>query len=364
MYQYTTTNVINSQYALDYDGNILLDASGNQIAKYTGSTAGLNIPYVGNFKKANIVSLYKRPYTAAVLEVAEVTIPTITSGLVARLEVVIKLSEAVESDYINYSLEFNKPIVVEVISSGTAATDATALVAQLNSLKNRFGHSYFTAAVNSSTKVRITMKESFQRVKSMVISKEDTSQNTLIQPKYTDVSSTTFTVVTAGKNGFGTDAWMLSKITLPTAENVRQFGISKGERPVMGGNYSQYTLRYSVATSDDGIVSGTNSITTHVFYVISTLVSGFETAIGNISLSVPALMVVTADDVTLANEATAQASATGNIGPITWSITSGTSATVDATTGVITAHDTTTGVTVVRGTDSVGNYAQVTITVA
>lgn len=364
MYQYTTTNVINSAYALDYNGNVLLDASGNQIAKYTGTAAGLNVPHVGNFKKANILSIYKRPYTAAVLEVAEVTIPTIASGLVARLEIVIKLSEAVESDYINYSLEFNKPIVVEVLSSGTAATDATALVAQLNSLKNRFGQSYFTAAVNSSTKVRITMKESFQRVKSMVISKEDTSQNTLIQPQYTNVSSTTFTIVTAGKNGFGTDTWMLSKITLPTAENVRQFGISKGERPVMGGNYTQYTLRYSVPSTEDGIVSGTPSITTHVFYVLSSLVSGFESAINSVSLTVPALMAVTADNVTLANEAIAQASATGNVGGVTWSVASGTSATVAASTGVITAHATTTGETVVRGTDSVGNYADVTITVA
>ena len=75
-------------------------------------------------------------------------------------------------------------------------------------------------------------------------------------------------------------------------------------------------------------------------------------------------MAVTADDVTLANAATAQASATGAIGTVAWSVTSGTSATVNASTGVITAHASTDGDTVVRGTDSVGNYAEVTITVA
>jgi hypothetical protein len=365
MYQYTTTNVINSAYALDYDGNILLDGSGSQIPKFSGSTAGLNVVQVGNFKTANILSLYKRPYTAAVLEVAEVTIPTIASGLVARLDVVIKLSGSTNSDYANYSLDFQKPITVEIVSSGTASTDATALVAQLNTLKNRFGQSYFTAAVNSSTKVRITMKEAVQKVKSMVISKEDTSQNTMVQPKYTDVTASTFTIVTVGKEGFGDNNWMLRKIMLPTAENVRHFGLTKGDRPVMGGNYTQYTIRYSVTKDGgDGIVAGGTSVTTHVFYVLSTLVSSFETEIAKLSLGALGLMVVTADDVTLANSATAQASATGAIGVVTWSVTSGTSATVNASTGIITAHSATDGETVVRGTDAIGNYAEVTITVA
>lgn len=363
MYQFTTTNVINSAYALDYNGNILIDGNGSQMPKFSGSSAGLKVAQVGDFKKANIVSIYKRPYAAPVKEVAEVTIPVIASGLAARLEIFVKLSDAVQSDYVNYSMDFQNPVTVEILASGVAATDATAFVAALNSLKNRFGQSYFTAAVNSSTKVRITVREPEQRIKSMKVSKEDTTVNTMVQPVYTDVTASTFTVVTRGKNGFGDDKWMLSKITLPTIENTKHFGISKGERPVMGGNYSQYTLRYKVEKSGDGIVAAGYSVTTHVFYVLSSLVSSFESAIANLGLTI-GLMTVTADDLTLANEATAQATATGNIGPVTWSVTSGTSATVNATTGVITAHATTDGDTVIRGTDSVGNYAELTVVVA
>jgi hypothetical protein len=348
MYQFTTTNVINSAYALDYNGNILVDGAGSQIAKYVGTAAGLDVRKIGNFKTANIVSIYKRPYTAGVLEVAEVTIPTIASGLVARLEVVIKLSGSTQSEYTNYTLDFQKPIVVEVISSGTASTDATALVAQLNGLKNRFGHSYFTATVDSSTKVRITCKEYEQRVKSMIISKEVASPNSIVQPEYENVSSTTFTVVTAGKVGFGDTPWMMRQVMLPTAENVRYFGISKDERPIIGGNYSEYTLRYSVTKDGtDGILGAGTSVTTHVFFVLESLVPYWEAAIYTttkpiISIQTDQAFTLTATDdttaavfidisdlvpfISAASEITATSSAVGKatIGAITVATPTGT----------------------------------------
>jgi len=299
MYQFTTTNVINSAYVLDYDGNQMLDSAGSAIAKYVGSTAGLDVRKVGNFKKANIVSIYKRPYAAGVKEVAQVTIPQIAAGLVARLDIVLKLSQSTQSEYTNYTLDFLKPISVEVIATNTAATDATALVAQLNSLKNRFGQSYITAAA-SGADVVITCKDNFQRVQSMVISKEVASPNSLIQPEYENVSSTTFSVTTAGKVGFGDDAWMQRSVMLQTLDTARPFGISKEERPILGGNYSEYVLRYNVTKDGtDGIVSGGTSVTTHVFYVKSDLVSGFEAAITAASIAVDTVALV-ATNVTIA----------------------------------------------------------------
>lgn len=362
MYQFTTTNVINSANALDYNGNILVDGAGNNIAKYVGTASALTVAKVGTFKKDNIVSIYKNPYTAGVKEQATIVVPTVTAGLTIRLTVLIKLSQSTQSEYTNYTLDFQKPVTVEVIATGTAATDAAALKTQLNTLKDRFGHSY-VAATSADATITLIAKEDVQRFKSIVLEKEVASPNSLIQPEYTNIATGTVTV--AGKIGFGDDAWMLRAVMLPTAENVRYFGISKDERPVLGGNYSEYVLRYSVAKDGtDGIVAGGNSITTHVFYVKSDLVSGFETAIANVGLTVPALLSYTVGDASLANAATTTSAVVGAVGTVTYSVTSGTSATVNATTGVITAHATTDGETVVRATDSVGNYAEVTITVA
>lgn len=280
MYQFTTTNVINSAYAVDYDGNALLDSTGTAVNKYTGSATGLNVAKVGNFKIGNIVSIYKRPYTASVKEVAKVTIPAITSGLTARLSVNLKLNVSANSEYANYALDFQKPIVVEVLSTGTDSTTCDALVIQLNGLKDRFGYRYFTAVKVNTADVQITCRQPEQRVSAMVISKSAASYTSTMLPEYEDVSSTTFSVTTAGKIGFGDDAWMARRVTLPTAENVRAFGISKEERPIIGGNYSEYVLRYSLTKDGtDGILGGETSITTHVFYVLSTLVPYFEAAI-------------------------------------------------------------------------------------
>lgn len=268
MYQFTTTNIINSS----------LDSNGTT-AKYTGTTTYLQVARVGKFLKDNILSITKRAYYAGVKEVAKVQIPTITAGLVARLTVEVRLSEQTNSEYANIALAFKKPVTVEVIATGTAGTDATALAAQINGLKDRFGFSYVTATVINTDWVQVTATDVNQRIYSMIIEKEKASPNSIIQPEYENVSSTTFAVTTAGKIGFGDNDWMARRVMLPTAENVRYFGISKDERPVLGGNYNQYTLRYKVAKEDDGIVAGGYSITTHVFYVLGSLVAAFEAEI-------------------------------------------------------------------------------------
>lgn len=356
MFNYTTTTILNSN----------LDSSG--LTKVTGSATGLNVLRVNNFKKDGIVSIYKNPYTAGVKEVAKVTIPTVTAGKVIRLTVDIRLSQQTESEYANTYLYFKKPVVVEVIASGTAATDALALVNALKGLKTEFGFNYLTPTLVNTADIQVTAINNNQRFFSMVVESDKSSPNSLIQPEYDNITGTTFSVTTAGKIGFGDDEYMVRSIMLPTYENTRYFGINKEERPVLGGNYTQYTLRYSIAKDVDynlGIVGmGDRSITNHVFYVKSDVVAAFEAAIANVGLTIPALLTYTVADNSLANAATTTSVVLGAVGPVVFSITSGTSATVNATTGVITADATTDGATVVRATDAVGNYAEVTITVA
>lgn len=368
MYQFTTTNVINSQYALDYNGNPLLDSTGTAVQKFVGTAAGLFVAQVGTFKKAGIVSIYKRPYQAGVKEVASITVPSLTSGAAVRMTVDIKLSQSTQSEYTNYSLDFKKPVVVEILSSGVAATDAASFISELNKMKSRFGHTYFTAASGGGAVITLTAKEDVQRFNLVEISEATVNNNSITQYDYT--VEATGSVTTPGKVGFGDDAWMLRAVMVPTAENVRTFGISKGERPVMGGNYSEYVLRYSIdKDGTDGIVSGGKSVTTHVFYVISSEVTRFEQEITDMSLTVPALFkaITTDSDATLstgANE-TDQIIWSGNIGAVTFSSDQPTRATVGATTGLVTTAGVTgTGAVVITATDAAGNTSTVSYTIA
>lgn len=354
MFQFTTTTIINS--AKDSNGTT---------DKFSGSSNALVVTRVGKFLKSGILSLYKRPYQAGVKEVATIVVPATSAGKVVRLEVDVRLSQSTQSEYANTYLYFKKPIVVEIVATGVVDTDGAALVAQIKGLKDKFGVSYISADYTAGTDtITLTATDDYQRFYSVKLLQETASYNSIIQPEY-EVLQPAFTIATKGSVGFGDEAYMIKSLMIPTQENVRHFGINSEERPILGGNYSQYTLRYEVAKSgDDGIVSGLKSVTTHVFYVKSDLVSAFETEIAKLGLTVPSLLTYTVEDESLANSATTTSTVTNAIGAVTFSRTSGTSATINATTGAITADPAVDGDTVFRATDSVGNYAEVTITVA
>ena len=369
MYQFTTNTVINTQYAVDYNGNTLTDYNGSSIANFVGSSAGLKVTKVGDFKKANIVSIYKRPYMAGVKEIATIVVSGTTSGDHLRLTVDLKLSQAAQSEYANYSLDFLKPVVVEVIATGTAATDATALVTQLNSLKNRFGHKYFLASNSGTATITLTALEYEQHFNAITLAKVVADTNTITQYSLTTLASGI--VGTTGKIGFGDDNWMARQFMLPTAENVRYFGISKTERPVIGGNYSQYTLRYSVAKDyEDGIVGGGSSVTTHVFWVRASLVTLFEAEIAKVGLSIPVTLQASASDGTGTTTLTVKYLNTtlnetdqivweGAVGDVTFASDEVLKATVNTSGVVTTAALTGIGDVVITATDSVGNTATI-----
>jgi len=360
MYQFTTTNIINSN----------LDSNGTT-NKYVGDADKFNVTRVGTFLAAGITSVSKRAYYSEVLEIAQVTIPTIAVGLVARLEVDIRLSQQTDSEYANSYLYFKKPVTVEILSLGTDTLDAAALALQINKLRDRYGFAYVTATVDGAN-VIIAATNSNQRIFDLKISKESTEPyaNTIIEPLYIDVTAGTFVINIVGRVGFGDDNWMSRRIILPTAENVRYFGISKDERPIIGGNYTEFVLNYKVTKDHTvGMAQAADiSMTTHVFYVLSTLVAAFEDQLDNTAVVTEVFgggVIVISGDFALTNSDTTTLLANGAVGTEVWTVVSGTSVTVDAPgAGAITADVAITGDTVIQVVDSEGTVGTVTVTVA
>ncbi len=360
MYQFTKTTVINSAKALDYQGNVLVDANGNDIAMYSGANNIFKVAKAGTFLKDKVVSAHKRAYSAGVKEIAKITVPSATAGDILKLTVEVMLSQSTKSEYTNYSIDFKKPQTIEVLYKTDAATTAGLFVTELNKLKDRFGQSLFKAS-NSGAEITLTAKEDVQRFSSVLLYKvEYDNNNTIAQMKETVVA--TGAVTTAGKVGFGDDAYMAKSIMLPTAENVRYFGESKEERPVLGGNYTQYTIHYKVEKDhDSGIVSGAVSTTTHVFYVKSGLTSGFETALTAAGISFGITLSADPTSIDLSDGQTTTVVATNAVGAVTFTSGTPAKATVNSSTGVVTPVEA--GTTVITATDSIGNTATITITV-
>jgi hypothetical protein len=278
MFEYTTTTIINSQYAVDAAGNPLLDNSGNLVARVKNNNGNsFTVIGAGTYLKDNIKSIYKRPYAAGVKEQATLTVAGVTSKDLLRLTVKVKLDGNTESDYANFTYDFRQPLTIDIISSGTAATDAAEFVKALNKIKTEYGRSLFVASVSGAT-ITFKAKTNDQRFESIVLEKVGSVPLNTLSPEITQLAVGTVTV--PGKNGFGDDAWMLKSVVFPTAENTRVFGILKDERPVLGANYTQYTLKYVVPSDEYDVWNGNKqSVTNHVFWVAASQVSAFETAV-------------------------------------------------------------------------------------
>lgn len=280
MFHYTTQTVINNKYALDVFGKPKLDHLGKEVPRFAGTTDAFTVTGTGTYKKDNIEAVYKRAFTKGEREVAKITVPAKDAGTILRLTVVVKLQENTQSDYVNFSYDFKQPLTVEVTATGTAAKDATALAKTLNKMKVEYGRSLFVASASEDASgdanLTLTVRYPEQHFESIVL--EEVTPDAFA-PVITTLA--TGSVATPGHIGFGDDAWMLRAVELPSYENSRHFRPMKDEKPILGGEYSQYTLKYKVEIGEGmGVWGASNvSITNHVFWVKSDLVNAFEDAI-------------------------------------------------------------------------------------
>lgn len=366
MYQFTNTVVINS--ALDSNGTT---------AKFSGTSSAFTVTRVNTFLKDNIVGVYKRAYSAPVNEVATFVVPAATSGDVLTFKILLTLTtRSLDTSFANVYLQGQKPILVSIISSGVANTDAAALNKAINKIKTRYGAGYITSTVSSAT-LTLTASNEMQRFKSIELFKDGASENSMFQPSYVSLYST-FTVTTPGNEGFGNEAYMISSVRIPTATNQAYFGINAEERPIPGGNYYQYTIRYKIAKDDDGISAGGYSITNHVFYVTSALQASFETALANTYGSLTTIggdidFIIIGDE-TLANSTTSVYTAAnylttaGTPETINWSISALTGTSIAAnspSTSATLTTGTTDGTTTITATGATsGRTATFVVTVA
>lgn len=291
MFQFTTTNVINSDKDL---------TTGKALYEVKNDT--LVVKRVANFKKENIAAIYKA--VAVDPENAKVTIDltgvSATAGDVLRLSIYVGLSQASQdSRYSNDMIYKGKPFSVDFVWQDTAANSAKKLVETIKKYSLLvYGEKLLTAS-NSGAFITIEATNEYQRFKRVDLEKfEKTPDEYPYSGKYTvikslsNLASKTRTELNgttegffAGKEGFGTYSFLLHNLRLPTSARTRAFGINQDETPIVGAKYNQYTIHYCANRGVLGLnaVGDTvKSVTTHVFYVKSDLASTFEALLGQV----------------------------------------------------------------------------------
>ena len=297
MFQFTTTNVINSNK--DYTtGKPLWSAQDAALDK----PASLNVKRVSKFLGPNVVSIYKAEANDP--EMAKVTIDLSqisgTDGESYRLSVYIGLTQASqESRYANDLILKGKPFTVDFVWKTSAAEVAKNLVKIIDKyavmvygeklLNVSYSGAYLTIeAVNEYQRFRKVNIEKFDKDAYFGRGEYNPVRTLDDLTKKDSNAALTGTVegYFVGKEGFGTYSYLLHNLRIPTAMRTRAFGVNLDENPIIGAKYNQYTIHYC---TDRGVL-GTNavgdtvkSVTTHVFYVNQSVASEFEEALTKIA---------------------------------------------------------------------------------
>lgn len=279
MYQFTKETIINSN----------LDSNGVS-TRFSASNGVFNVLRSGNFKAVEVLSCYKNGYVAPVKEKLVKTIalsPTATK--VYRLYVKLNRINSYTSDFSN-DMSYNALEKYYEVTGVATAADLVAAFETIINKENRIkDNPYFTVSKDSAELTLEVVDEYTHFVKVEI--------QEIITTSLTGYDS--FTVVenvlgggslTAGKEGFGTIKQITKNLRLPTLANTNWLALNQEEKPVAGGQYTQYSIKIMTNRGDMGGVSamGQNveSITTHIFYVLSTLVTDWEKALATAGISI------------------------------------------------------------------------------
>ena len=261
MFQYTNTIVLNS---------LTDEVSG--LEKVQASEGLLKVLRVNDFKKDNIVAVYKHVAEKAVNgSVTFATLPN-EDGLF-RINLYVRLSGSQNSYYSNDMVFKGRPFVYE-FKGKTTAENLVAIIKNINQL---YGDKFLKVEVSGSG-----VKFTGDNYALFTIAKiEKFVQDNSVFPS---INGGTWEEVSKGAitkcvNGFGTYDQILKDLRLPTMEARRWEAVNKEELPVPGTLYNQYTIDYCVdrgILGTDAVGDVVKSLTHHVFFVPQALATTFE----------------------------------------------------------------------------------------
>lgn len=270
MFQYTNTIVLNSLKDVTTGLNKIVKGPDN-----------IEVRRVNKFLKSNVSAMYKRAASDPVIGKAKFTITNPGAGIY-RLKLYIRLSGSQNSYYSNDFVFKGKPFVYEfkIASNSTTATDVAKEIKRvIDKIQAFYGDKYIKTEV-AEDKLTIHGVDEYQLFTEAKIQKLNTAANNpLTNEVFEDVTEGT---ITKSVEGFGTYTHILKDLRLPTIEARKFEAVNQEELPVPGAKYNQYIIEYKV---DRGLFGGAavgqqvTSKTTHVFYVLDSLATEFETAL-------------------------------------------------------------------------------------
>ena len=282
MYQFTTTNVINSNY----------DSTTGK-AKFTYQAAdakkpaSFNVLRVNKFLLPNIVAVYKAKARNA--ENAKVTfdfslVPSPAKGEIYRLHIYMGLSQASQSSLFANDLQWKgKPFSIDFVWGEKASDTVKKLEDTIKKYSAMVYNKKLLNVTSNDKFLTIEATDEYQRFKFANIEKFDAAayhgmgEYNVVRSLADLEEKATNAAVTAtqegyfkGVEGFGTYSFLLHNLRIPTSSRTRWEALNQDETPVVGAKYDQYTIYYCTnrgILGNNAVGDVVKSMTTHVFYV-------------------------------------------------------------------------------------------------
>ena len=277
MFQYTNTYIVNRKQTPD--GLDIFKAENNV----------LKVLRIANFKKENIVAIYKNPAQAAENGKVEFDLSSLSDVTKNyRLFMYARLSGNNMSYFANDFVFKGRPFVFEIPSSafvgGSLKVEnvAAALRNVLNMYNDKFlkiSHSGTKLIVEGNNYVLFKVAKVQMFNNASINGPESVASYT---GSWTDIVDGD---ITPCVNGFGTYQELIKDIKLPTMENRRFTAPHLDEMPIPGELYDQYIIHYCAkrgVLGTDAVGDLVKSATTHVFFVKKELSSDFETELNKV----------------------------------------------------------------------------------
>lgn len=263
-----------------------------------GTSKVLHIAHDFNFKASGITRISKRHWEKPEMFEVEFDITklvTATGGTdsftesgLARLAIVVSLQGSLEATYANAYGRYDKEFIVEFpYVKGKTATDVAKEAAKA---ANKYGQLVADernlVCVADGTKVKVTGTSEYQIVKEAAMQVYDPEMygyeccSKAMFGGYEDAAEGI--VIKQGKPGFGTYRHLMKDLFLPTYAHTAWGMPYEEERPIIGANYTEYTITYCAKREGLGGTSAVGQVvyseTTHTFFVLD---NGSEDATSN-----------------------------------------------------------------------------------
>lgn len=299
MFKFSTNTIINSLDDLGFADVHTSAQGGNTIGQHKRvwiETTDPNNPILRiarhfKFAKDNVVAIYKRAYSPErnFKVTFDLSSLDLTKQGIGRVVLYIGLSGSQNSYYSNDFVFKGKPFFVEfpIHAGDTAAVLAKRIVNIAKKYQNMvYEYPLVKVSANGGSLV-IDGTDEYQIVKGAELQyyNEEAQSYDCCAKFGAFEDEAEGVVVQQGREGFGTYRQIMKDLRLPTAANTRWNRIVQDETPLVGGHYNEYIIKMCVnrgIMGSDAVGEVTKSLTNHVFYVLDSLASTFESVLGQV----------------------------------------------------------------------------------